>query len=182
MECRAPHVVTPENTTKCVLQASHRTEKINNNEKCDHKKKTCYFLLLACDAPLEVDFEEDWHLVLTVWHPLASHNCHIAFYDGQLATEEGSAGSILLVEEPCYAEHRHPASLLPSSGQRMPGMAKADPPRPRSLLLLPKRVSAVCSSDLLEQAFVFFPKILWALIQPKQVFGIALFECLPYNI
>ena len=49
--------------------------------------------------------------------------------------------------------------LLPTSGQRMPGMAKADPPRPRSLLLLPKRVSAVCSSDLPEQAFVLFPKI-----------------------
>ena len=109
LERRAPHVVTPENTTKCVLQASHCTEKINNNEKRDHKKKTCYFLLLACDAPLEVDFQQDWHLVLTVWHPLASHNCHIAFYDGQLATEEGSAGSILLVEEqPCLA--------MPSTG------------------------------------------------------------------
>ena len=91
------------------FQASQCTDKNNNKNSTEITTNTFQLLLLACDAPLEVDFQQDWHLVLTVWYPLASHNCHIAFYDGQLATEEGSAGSILLVEEqPCLA--------MPSTG------------------------------------------------------------------
>ena len=85
-----------------------------------------------------MDFQQDWHLVLTVWHPLASHNCHIAFYDGQLATEEGSAGSILLVEEPCYAEHRHPACS--------PTLAKGCQEWPR--LTLPGHALCCCCQNV----------------------------------